>query len=87
MGPKDALDGQNTAISSRILNKGFPYPVRALRVRLLVAPGGPGMAYGFLPLLGGHFSHRPPVHPKDPTPLIRSCETKSLRRGKLAGDF
>jgi len=33
-----------------ILNTGFPYPVRALRVRLLVAPGGPGMAHGFLPL-------------------------------------
>lgn len=29
---------------------GFPYPVRALRVRLLVAPGGPGMAHEFLSL-------------------------------------
>ena len=29
----------------------FPYPVRALRVRLLVASNGPGMAHEFLPLL------------------------------------
>src|SRR5215207_1345670 len=39
---------------------------------------------GFCPF-GGHFSHRPPVHLKDPQPLIRSCETKSLRRGRPAG--
>jgi hypothetical protein len=43
----------------------FPYPVRALRVRLLVAPADWGWLMSFCPF-AGHFSHRPPVYPKDP---------------------
>src|SRR5215207_5687797 len=45
----------------------FPYPVRALRVRLLVAPGGPGMAYGFLPLRRALLASPPGPPERSPT--------------------
>ena len=43
----------------------FPYPVRALRVRLLVTLGGPGMAHEFLSLRRA-FLASPPGLPKRP---------------------